>query len=104
MRIPEDLSNETQKKLCDQHVNHFKRLIERGNNGDRMVRVEECEQYLKAWTAGRLALEVGHPVPPACAQEMVDAVWSGEADELMTPEELKRWNKEAAEQDDSEEA
>lgn len=102
MRIPEDLSIETQKKLCDQHVEHFKNLIQRGHDGDRSVRIEECEQYVKIWTAGRLALEVGHPVPPACAQEMQDAVWSGDADELMTPEELERWNKES--EQDSEEA
>lgn len=62
MNIPGDLSVETQKKLCDYHVEHFKKLIELGNSdrsGARTVNLGECETYLKEWTAGSVALEVG---------------------------------------------
>lgn len=104
MRIPEDLSIETQKKLCDQHVTHFTKLVARGQAGDRSVRIVECDQYLEIWTRGRASLELGATVPPECAQEIGDAVWSGDADELMTPEELERWNKYLNTLDDSEEA
>ncbi len=95
MRIPEDLSVETQKALCLQHVRHFEKLIELGTSdrpAARTVRVTECEGYLATWLSGLALLEAGQPLPADCADEMRDCVESGDADDVMTPEELQRWN------------
>lgn len=94
MRIPEDLSNETQKALCVQHIRHYENLIELGRSerpAARTVRVAACQVYLETWQAGLAALEEDYTVPVQCADEMRDCVESGGADDVMTPEELERW-------------
>jgi hypothetical protein len=103
MRIPEDLSVETQKALCLQHVRHFENLIELGKSdrpAARTVRVVECQEYLQTWQAGLDALHTGHAVPAQCGDEMRDCVEGGDADDVMTAEELARWNAEGPMADD----
>lgn len=93
MKIPDDLSVETQKKLCEHHINHFKRLIELGKSDKpaaRTVRMVECESYLATWQAGAAALAAGHAMPFDCVQEMQDAVDSGDMDGMLTAEELQK--------------
>lgn len=95
MRIPEELSEETQRRLCVQHIRHYENLIELGKStrpAARTVRVVECEEYLQTWQGGLTALEEGRPVPVQCGDEMRDCVESGDAEDLMTPQELKLWN------------
>ncbi len=36
--------------LARAHVAHFRRLIEWGKRGERSVRVDECEEYLRIWS------------------------------------------------------
>lgn len=88
---PADLSVETQRKICASHVEHFNKLIELGRSDKpaaRTVRVLECEAYLGTWVAGDAALAAGLPLPADTADEMQDAINSGDAEEFMTVEEL----------------
>ncbi len=106
MQLSEYLSIETQKKICDHHVQHFKKLIELGNSDKpsaRSVRVDECERYTAIWTSGLVALEAGASLPGPVADELGDALWSGEVDDLLTADELTRWNKHMADADDGSE-
>lgn len=93
MKVPEDLSTETQKKICAWHVAHFNKLIELGkgnSRGSTNVRLQECELYLATWVAGDTALAVGNPMPTDCGEEMFDAVYSGDMDDMLTAEELAK--------------
>lgn len=102
MRIPEDLSTETLKRLCDFHVQHFKKLLELGASDKpaaRTVNLVECDHYLGVWQRGATALEIGAVVPSDCVHEIQDAMWSGDADLHLTPKELEAWAKYQAEQE-----
>lgn len=92
MKIPEELSTETQKKICAAHVRHFTRMVEAADAGAPGIRRNEAVIYLATWQAGAAALEAGEPVPADCADEIRDAIDSGDYDAMLTEEELGRWN------------
>ena len=85
------LRPEVQRKLVERHVRRYTAQLEAGRAGDTSVRVGETEAYLQTWQAGDAALLVGLPLPIDCVEEMYDALASGEADDLLTEEELKQW-------------
>ena len=90
MRIPEDLSKETQERIVRRHVQHFEALSKRAEAGHPNVRGDECAVYLATWLSGQAALQLGEPLPADCVQEMQDAVWSGDSDEDLTADELAK--------------
>jgi hypothetical protein len=90
MKVPEDLSKETLEKICQQHVRRFESLLAQAKDGNPNVREDECTVYLATWLGGQTALQLGNPLPDDCVSELKDALYSGEADELLTGPELEK--------------
>ena len=87
----ETLSAETKRKIIERHVVRYQRQLSAGLAGGHGIRVDETETYLRTWQAGDVAHELGQPLPLDCCEEMLDAVESGDVDDLLTDEERKQW-------------
>lgn len=86
------LSLATQQEICAAHIARYSGMLNMALSSSpraHNVNVPECRRYLDIWKAGAAALTEGLPLPDKCANEMVDALTSGE-DELCTPDERAR--------------
>lgn len=81
------MSKETKLKICKMHANSFADLLERGQKGERGIRIDECKEYLRIWRKALRDVTDGNPLDDEALGEFWDFIASGEADGIISDEE-----------------
>lgn len=85
--IINDLSKETIAKIAESHKRRFENLLA---SESRNVRRGECEHYLAVWSLVAAHNGDGVPLEPEGRNELCEALFCGDYDPMLTPEELDK--------------
>jgi len=86
-RITDEISKGTIAKIAEAHKRRFENLLASGGHN---VRVGECKHYLAVWAVVAAHNRDGVPLEDEGRNELVEALYSGDYDKMLTPEELAK--------------
>jgi hypothetical protein len=79
------ISKESIVKIAESHVRRFSNMLHVAAQGNTNIRVSECEGYKRTWE--RVVESNGENLTKAAKGELLDALFSGSYNDMLTEEE-----------------